>query len=68
MNAVEIEQAVSKLAEQPFDAEEFPYEFLAAFNNKPATLKRLRSGTSGSVSTRSQFFHEPDQFLCLTWC
>ena len=25
MNAVEIEQAVSELAEAPFDAEEFPY-------------------------------------------
>jgi hypothetical protein len=30
MNAVEIEQAISALAEQPFDAAEFPYAFLAA--------------------------------------
>ncbi len=30
MNAVEIEQAVSELAEAPFDAEEFPYAFLEA--------------------------------------
>ena len=30
MNAVEIEQAVSDLAEQPFDAEEFPFAFLEA--------------------------------------
>jgi hypothetical protein len=34
MNAVEIEEAVSTLAAQPFNAEEFPYEFLAAFGNK----------------------------------
>src|SRR5947209_120050 len=46
MNAVEIEEAVSALMEQPFDAAEFPYEFLAAFGNKDATLRRLRSGNT----------------------
>lgn len=46
MNAVEIEEAVSKLAEQPFDAESFPFAFLEAFGNKETTLRRLRSGTS----------------------
>jgi hypothetical protein len=46
MNAIEIEQAISLLAEQPFDAEEFPYAFLEAFGNKETTLKRLRSGAS----------------------
>lgn len=46
MNAVEIEQAISELAEQPFDAAEFPYQFLEAFGNKDVTLKRLRSGNS----------------------
>ena len=46
MNAVEIEEAISALAEQPFDAAEFPYAFLLAFGNKETTLKRLRSGTS----------------------
>lgn len=44
MNAVEIEEAVSALADQPFDAAEFPFAFLEAFGNKPATIKRLRSG------------------------
>lgn len=44
MNAVEIEQAVSELAEQPFDREEFPFQFRAAFGNKNTTLKRLRAG------------------------
>ena len=44
MNAVEIEEAVSALAEQPFDADEFPYAFLQAFGNKETTLKRLRDG------------------------
>jgi hypothetical protein len=46
MNAVEIEEAVSRLAEQPFDAESFPFAFLEAFGNKETTLKRLRSGNT----------------------
>lgn len=46
MNAVEIEEAITKLAERPFDAEEFPYAFLEAFGNKETTLKRLRKGES----------------------
>jgi hypothetical protein len=46
MNAVEIEEAISALAEQPFDAQEFPFAFLQAFGNKETTLKRLRKGES----------------------
>ena len=46
MNAVEIERAVSALAEQPFDPEEFPYAFLEAFGNKATTIRRLRAGAS----------------------
>lgn len=48
MNAVEIEQAISELAMQPFDAAEFPFRFLAAFGNKDVTLKRLRTGNSNA--------------------
>ncbi len=44
MNAVEIEEAVSALAEEPFDLAEFPYLFLRAFGNKETTLRRLRTG------------------------
>lgn len=44
MNAVEIEQAVSDLAEAPFDAAEFPFAFLQAFGNKETTLRKLRAG------------------------
>jgi hypothetical protein len=47
MNAVEIEEAVSMLAELPFEAETFPFAFLEAFGNKPTTLNKLQS-TSGS--------------------
>lgn len=46
MNAVEIEEAISALAERPFDAGEFPYAFLEAFGNKETTIKRLRKGES----------------------
>lgn len=46
MNAVEIEEAISELAAQPFDRDEFPYAFLRAFGNKETTIKRLRSGTT----------------------
>ncbi len=46
MNAVEIEQAISELAEKPFDRQEFPFHFLEAFGNKDTTLKRLRTGVS----------------------
>lgn len=43
MNAVEIEEAISQLAEHPFDAATFPYAFLEAFGNKETTIKRLKT-------------------------
>jgi len=46
LNAVEIEEAISQLADQPFDPENFPYAFLEAFGNKETTIKRLRAGAS----------------------
>jgi hypothetical protein len=46
LNAVEIEEAISQLAEQPFDPVNFPYAFLEAFGNKETTIKRLRAGAS----------------------
>lgn len=48
MNAVEIEEAVSALAERPFEAGEFPFAFLEAFGNKATTIRRLRSGSSNN--------------------
>ena len=49
MNAVEIADAVTELAQQLFDPTEFPFRFLSAFGNSPATIKRLRA--TASVST-----------------
>lgn len=46
MNAVEIEAAISALAEQSFDGVEFPFAFLEAFGNKATTIKRLRTGST----------------------
>jgi len=53
MNAVEIEEAISELVQrytsEGFDADNFPFDFLAAFGNPAATLKRLRA--TGKSST-----------------
>jgi len=46
MNAVEIEEAISLLAEQPFVAADFPFLFLEAFGNKETTIKRLKTGNN----------------------
>ncbi len=46
MNAIEIEEAITKLASEPFNGEEFPFAFLMAFGNKDTTIKKLRSGAS----------------------
>lgn len=51
MNAVEIEEAVSQLADAAFDPQEFPFAFLAAFGNKEATVKRLRTGNTNKSDT-----------------
>jgi len=48
LNAVEIEEAISLLADQPFDPDNFPYAFLEAFGNKATTIKRLKSGSSNA--------------------
>ncbi|MBB4620065.1 class I SAM-dependent DNA methyltransferase [Sphingomonas abaci] len=59
MNPVEIDDAVSSLAQEPFEAGEFPFEFLRAFGNPETTIKRLRSGSTnqsdvpGAVLQRS---------------
>lgn len=46
MNAVEIEEAISTLAEQPFQPDAFPYAFLEAFGRKATEIKRLQSSAS----------------------
>lgn len=48
MNPVEIEEAVSDLANAPFDRAEFPYQFLTAFGNKTTTVQRLRAGATNA--------------------
>ena len=40
MNAVEIEEAVSNLAEAPFDRATFPYAFLQDFGHNDAAIRK----------------------------
>ena len=53
MNSVEIEAALSELALQPFDREEFPFAFLKAFGNKETTITRLRKGETNASDVAS---------------
>jgi hypothetical protein len=46
MNPVEIEEAVSNLALEAFNAAEFPFQFLRAFGNKETAIQRLRAGNT----------------------
>ena len=48
MNAVEIEEAISLLAEQEFDPAGFPFAFLEAFGNKKTTIDKLKKQGKGS--------------------
>ena len=50
MNAVEIEEAVSELAVQQFDAADFPFAFLRAFGRKDGELQRLRKNNASDVT------------------
>jgi hypothetical protein len=50
MNPVEIEEAVSQLAQAAFDPQNFPFAFLEAFGNKQTTIDRLKSTGSGSTN------------------
>jgi hypothetical protein len=49
LNPVEIEEAISNLAEQPFSPTEFPYLFLEAFGNKTTTIARLKKGDTNKT-------------------
>jgi hypothetical protein len=53
MNAVEIEEAVSALVQQPFEPNEIPFGFLEAFGNKETT-----SSACGQVHRISQMWAE----------
>jgi hypothetical protein len=44
----DIEEAVSKIAAAPFAPDNFPYEFIAAYDAPPATVTRIRNGTQNA--------------------
>lgn len=66
MNAVEIEEAISKLAEQPFDAAEFPFAFLEAFGNKTTTIQRLRNGNTNKTDIEGAVLQYNNIHLAVT--
>ena len=51
MNPVEIGDAITDLAQQPFNAAEFPFQFLEAFGNKKTAIDRLRKGNTNSQTS-----------------
>ncbi|MDA8889055.1 BREX-1 system adenine-specific DNA-methyltransferase PglX [Hellea sp.] len=46
MNPIEIEEQLSKLAGEPFDAAEFPFQFLECYGRKAGEIKSLKQGKS----------------------
>jgi hypothetical protein len=66
LNAVEIEEAISRLAEQPFDAAEFPYAFLEAFGNKATTINRLRKRDSNKTDIEGAVLQHNNIHLCVS--
>ena len=49
MNPIEIEGQLSNLANEPFDAADFPYLFLECFGNKATSIKSLRKGKANKT-------------------
>ena len=46
MNPIEIEEQLSKLASEPFDVAEFPFQFLECYGRKAGEIKALKKGKS----------------------
>lgn len=46
MNPIEIEEQLSKLSCEPFDAAEFPFQFLECYGRKAGEIKALKKGKS----------------------
>lgn len=65
MNAVEIEEAVSELAEEPFDSENFPFLFLEAIGNKATTIKRLKSGSTNKSDLTGGVLQRNNIHICV---
>lgn len=49
MYIADIEEAVSRIAAEPFAPDNFPYDFIAAYDAPPATVTRIRNGTQNAT-------------------
>lgn len=63
---MEIEEAISRLAEQAFDAAEFPFAFLEAFGNKTTTIQRLRNGNTNKTDIEGAVLQYNNIHLAVT--
>lgn len=59
MNIVEIEEAVSALAEKPFDPDTFFFELAAAYDAPPVTIARLKKGDTGQSDVNGAIIWQP---------
>lgn len=68
MDAVEIEEAVSALVEQPFNADEFPFSFLSAFGNEDFVIMPLSKKGGGCCESIVKHHREDSVILQLFFC
>jgi hypothetical protein len=65
MNIADIESQLRDLVDKPFEAGEFPFAFLAAYNAAKSTVTKLRQGASnqskaaGDILLKGKFFFRP---------
>ncbi len=61
MNPVEIEQAVSRLFEQPFGAESFSFDFVCAYKTPDATIRKAAPVSISGVLRRLKIHIKVDK-------
>ena len=67
MNAVEIEEAISDLAEQTFVPAEFPYAFLEAFGNKNTPDFHIMDDLKGEIPFENIGFFKDCKLYLTIW-
>jgi hypothetical protein len=63
LNAVEIDEAISALAEQPFEPEEFPFAFLQAYHLSEAGKSLIRTEEWAGRPTDARLLRELNEHI-----